>query len=292
MTRRWMKTLHAEALFAVGGDPDWMAVADDAVWVAQPHLGRVTQLNASTNTVGKTVPVDTPCSGLIAGYGSLWIPSCGSHALVRADLRTGEVQAIIAAAPAASEGGIAVGAGSVWMVTSAMGTLSRIDPATNRVVATVSLPSGSYCPLFAGGSVWVTSSDHNVVSQVDPAQNKVVRTISVGKGPRFLTAGAGSVWTLNQGDGTISQVDMASGRLIANLDAKLAGKGGEMTFGFGSVWATLFRVPITRIAVGKRASIVSRWAGSGGDSIRAGLGSIWLTDMKAGTVLRLSPHRL
>ena len=75
-----------EATFHAGGDPDWMAVADDAVWVTSSSLNLVTQLRANSNTVGLKINVQNPCSGLVAAFGSLWIPSCGAHALVRADL--------------------------------------------------------------------------------------------------------------------------------------------------------------------------------------------------------------
>lgn len=286
-----MSALTPQATFHVGGDPDWMAVADDAVWVAIAHANRVAQLKAVGNTVGLSVAVARPCSGLAIGFGSLWIPSCGSQRLVRADLRTGRIQASIAAAPAASEGGIAVGAGSVWMATSATGRLSRIDPRTNRIVAHVTVPSGSYCPVFADGLLWVTSTRHSVLSKVDPKTNRVVAQIPVGPRPRFVTAGAGSVWTLNQGDGSISRVDTKTSRLVTNIPAGLAGHGGEIAFGFGAVWVTLLGTPATRIDAANTASVQS-WKGKGGDSIRAGMRSVWLTDIEAGTVMRFSPDAL
>jgi virginiamycin B lyase len=286
-----MSTLHPQATFRVDGDPDWMAVAEDAVWVSIAKANRVVQLRAADNTVGLSVRVWRPCSGLVAGFGSVWIPSCGAHRLLRADLKTGRIQARITAAPAASEGGIAVGAGSLWMATRATGVLARIDPSTNRIIARVVVPSGSYCPVFADGFLWITSTRHNLLSKIDPATNKVVAKIPVGPRPRFVTAGAGSVWTLNQGDGTISRVDTQSSKLRATIPTTLAGPGGEISFGFGSVWATLIGTPITRIDA-RNTSNVQSWKGKGGDSIRAGLGYVWLTDIEAGTVMRFSPTTL
>jgi YVTN family beta-propeller protein len=209
---RRMSTLVPTATFHVGGDPDWMAVADDSVWVTSSALNRVTQLNADGNTIGLAISVKQPCSGLRVGFGSLWIPSCGSHAIVRADLKTGQIQAVIPISPANSEGCIAAGAGSVWLTTSTAGILSRIDPASNSVVASITIPSGSFCPVFAGGFIWVTSTEHSLLSKVDPSTNRVLAKIPVGENPRFATAGAGSVWTLNQGDGTVSRVDTKTGK--------------------------------------------------------------------------------
>jgi virginiamycin B lyase len=285
-----MASLKVDATFNLGADPDWMVVTADAVWVTTESVNQVTQLIAAGNTIGLKIHVEKPCSGLAAGFGSLWIPSCGQHALIRADLKTGRIQATIAAGPADSEGGITIGAGSVWLATSAAGTLSRIDPKTNTVVASIAIPAGSYAPVFAGGFVWVTSTDHNLLSKVDPSVNKRVAETPIGKSPRFLTAGSGSVWTLNQGDGTVSRVDQKTGKVVV-IEAGLSGNGGEIAFGLGSVWATLDDFPVTRIDP-HRNSVLHQWTGAGGDSIRAGLGSIWLTDRKAGKVWRISPGKL
>jgi len=289
--RKNMAQLTPIATFEVGGDPDWMAVTGDSVWVTIASKDQVKQLRVRDNAVGFTVGVKEPCSGLVAAYGSLWIPSCGSHNLVRVSLTSGKVQATIPVAPADSEGGITAGAGSVWIASSRAGKLARIDPRTNTVTVSLTVPSGSFCPIFLGGYLWITSSEHSVLSKIDPRTNRVVARIPVGKNPRFLTTGAGSIWTLNQGDGTVTRVDAKTNRRVADIKAGLVGKGGEIAYGFNSVWATLEQFPITRIDAGAN-SIMTQWAGAGGDSIRAGHGSIWLTDLRGGKVWRIDPKRL
>jgi virginiamycin B lyase len=289
--RREMAELKPDATFDVGGDPDWMAVSEDAVWVTISSKNEVRQLRAGDNTVGFTIKVKEPCSGLVAAYGSLWIPSCGSHNLVRASLATGKIQKIIPIAPADSEGGITAGAGSIWMASNSSGQLARIDPRTSKAVATIVVPSGSLCPIFFEGYIWITSTEHSVLTKINAKTNRVIARIAVGKNPRFLTAGAGSIWTLNQGDGTVTRVEVKTGRRVADIPAGLAGKGGEIAFGFGSVWATLEQFPITRIDA-KSNDIVSQWKGAGGDSIRAGHGTIWLTNLRGGKVWRIAPEKL
>jgi virginiamycin B lyase len=286
--RRSMSDLRPLATFQVGGYPDWMVVASDSVWVASDKTNRVVRLDARTNTVAGFVDVGGPCSGLAAGFGSLWVPSCAGHSLVRIDLKSMKVVATIPAGPADSEGGIATGAGSVWMVMAPNGVLARIDPSTNRVLAKIEIPKGSYAVAFENGSAWITSSAGNLLTRVDAATNTVVSTTDVGKAPRFLTVGAGSVWTLNQGDGTISRVDATSGKAVATIQAGLSGHGGEIAYGEGSLWVTLSGFPITKIDPATNR-LTQQWVGKGGDSIRAGLGSIWLTNLDAGVVWRLDP---
>src|ERR1019366_7327648 len=93
--RRPMTALKPDATFHVGGDADWISTGS---------LNRVTQLKAKDNVIGLKIAVEKPCSGLVTGFGSLWIPSCGTHSLVRMDLQTGRIEATIPAGPVDSEG--------------------------------------------------------------------------------------------------------------------------------------------------------------------------------------------
>lgn len=282
-----MAELVPVATFPVEGRPDWVTVTLGAVWVASSNVNHVVRLDPKTNRPGTIITVAEPCAGMVEGFGSLWIPSCGDHAVVRVNGETGTVQGKVAAGPADDEGGIAVGAGSVWIVTSKDGDLVRIDPATNEVAAHVRIPAGSFNPVFANGSLWISSNTNNTLVRVDPATNKVTAEIPVGPRPRFLTVGAGSVWVLNQGDGTITRVDVSTGKPTATIRAGVPGQGGEISFGGGAVWVTVIGYPITRIAPGTNA-VVGQWHGSGGDSICVGHGSLWLTDLKGAKVWRLS----
>lgn len=284
--RHQISDLVPQATIRVAGDPDWMALTDDAVWVAVSSMNRVVRLEAANSQAGAVVTVAEPCSGLVADFGSLWIPSCKDHTVVRVREKTGAPQAVIDAGPADSEGGICSGAGSVWIVGSKEGDLLRIDPTNNRVVAHIHLPPGSFNPVFANGSIWVSSNTGGTLVRVNPRTNTVMSETPVGPSPRFLTVGADSIWVLNQGDGTIARVNAETGKRTAVIAAGIPGFGGEITFGDGAVWATVFDFPITRIDA-RSNEVTGQWAGPGGDSIRVGHGSIWLTNLKGAKVWRL-----
>ena len=287
---RSMNDIHKDAEFPVAGSPDWSVMTEDAVWVTSGgRTNHIVQLLPATNKVGLIVNVPRPCSGLADGFGSVWSPSCSTHTVLRVDPATGTVLARIPADPVNSEGGITVGAGSVWIVTKPS-TLVRIDPRSNTISASIQLPAGSENPLFVDGFVWVSGFEHNDLLKIDPAANKVIDTIEVGPKPRFLTAGAGSLWTLNQGDGTISRVDQKTGTLLATIPCGIEGGGGEITFGNGHVWATMFDFPLTEIDPATN-KVLKQWGGKGGDGIRFGFGSVWLSNGAMATVWRLSPHQ-
>jgi virginiamycin B lyase len=283
--------LKPEAVFDVPGVPDWIAI-DESVWVSNYPKNTVARLDPKSNKVIAMVPVgNKPCSGLATGFGSLWVPLCGDQALARVDLKKGEVTATIPIGIGDSEGGLAEGAGSIWLVTDKKGTLARIDPVTNKVVAEIQVPPGSFTVAFGEGSVWVTGTQTNVLTRINPDTNLVVETIAVGKAPRFLTIGGGFIWTLNQTNGDVSKVDPKTNKVVETIEVGVPGPGGEIAFGEGSVWVTAFEFPISRIdpAVGK---VVQQFAGDGGDAIRVGHGSVWLSNLRAGTVWRLDPRRI
>ena len=286
-----IERLKPEAVFAVPGAPDWIAI-DDAVWISNEPKNSVTRLDPQTNTVAATIDVGhAPCSGLAVGFGSLWVPLCGDRALARVDLKTGQVTARIATGIAGDEGGLATGAGSVWLLTDARGTLVRLDPDTNRVVAEISVAPGSFAAAFGLGALWVTSTEKNVVMRVDVHTNRIVETIPVGRAPRFLAVGEGAVWTLNQGDGSVSRIDPRTNEVVATIEVGVPGPGGEIAAGLGSVWVTSLEFPISRIDPATN-EVVQQFAGPGGDAIRVGLGSVWLSNLRAGNVWRLDPRRI
>jgi virginiamycin B lyase len=173
------------------------------------------------------------------------------------------------------------------MVTSSDSDMVRIDPAANSIAAHIRIPAGSFNPIFANGSIWVTSNTGGTLVRINPATNQVVSETPVGPTPRFLTAGAGSIWVLNQGDGTIARVDEATGKRTALIAAGIPGHGGEIAFGAGKVWATVTDYPITEIDPGTN-TVTGQWRGAGGDSIRFGHGTLWLTDYTGAKVWRLA----
>jgi len=280
-------SLKSIAMFKVGRTADWVLVTNDAVWVATTKPNSVQRIDPATNKVVSKVSLSgEACSGLTIGFGSLWVPLCGKQpSLVRVDAVKNKISATLPVGPAAPEGGIAISGDSIWIVTDEKGTLSRIDPATSTVRQKISIPPGSYNPLFSDGIIWVTGFDSSVLTAVDADTGEVLVSIPVGPKPRFLTAGGGSVWTLNQGDGTVSRVDEKSRMLTATITVGIPGLGGDICYGADSVWASVFDVPLSRID-SQTNKVLRQWVGRGGDSLRFGHDSIWLTDYHNGLVWR------
>jgi streptogramin lyase len=282
-------SIKPSATIKIGGTADWVLVTDDAVWVASTKPYAVLRIDPATNKIVATVKVSgEACSGLAFGFGSIWVPICGEKPeLVRIDGAKNTVSGTLPIAPAAPEGSIATSEDSVWIVTDKNGTLNRIDPSTNSVRQRISIPPDSYNPVFSNGIVWITGVESSVLTAVDADSGKVLESVAVGLKPRFLAAGGGSIWTLNQGDGTVSRVNERNRKVTATIRVGIPGAGGDIGYGGESVWPTVFGVPLTRVDASTN-KVFRQWVGEGGDSLRCGFGSIWITDYKKGLLSRIA----
>ena len=283
-----MSELKVTATIPIAKMTDWVRVTPKSVWVGSKGPFAVSEINPETNRVNTVRLPGDPCAGLASDADDLWVPLCGSTPkLAKVDLKTRKLVKVFDVGPAAKEGGVAVGAGRVWMVVDAKGALAQINPNTGSIVATVHLPPGSYNPVFSEGRIWVSQADGSELTVVDVRTAKVLDHIPTGAHPRFLTAGGGAVWTLNQGDGSLTRIDAAGRRPVEPVQLRTPGPGGHITYADGLVWTTMIRTPLT-VVDAARSVILCQWKGAGGDAVGVGHGAVWLTDLSAGTVLRIA----
>jgi virginiamycin B lyase len=287
-----MSAIVPDAEYAIkGGNPDWLAIGEDQVWVNSKPTDFVFRMNPATNEVVATVPVPKPCSGLMIAAGTLWSPSCEENVIYRIDVATNKVVAKVPVGPANTEGGIAFGAGSAWMPSDPKGVVSRIDPATNKIIAEIKVAPGSFTAVFGYGLVWVSSTEKNLISVIQPASNQVIREISVDPTPRFMAAGEGYVWSLNQTNGTVTKIDPATLKVLATIKVGVPGTGGDIAAGEGAVWVSARTIPVSRIDPATNR-VTAQFAGAGGDALRAGSGFVWLSNGRNSNVWRFMPSKL
>ena len=287
---RSMSELKSKVTLHLGKTADWVAIAPHAVWVGSSGPFAVHEIDSKTNKRIATVRLPgEPCAGLAIGFGSLWVPLCGKpKMLAKVDLESHRLVSTFAVGPAAAEGGVTVSPDSVWLVDKD-GSLARIDPDTGVVRQTVRVPPGSFNPFYRDGEVWVTRAGGAEITAVDAVTGVVSASAQTGPGPRFLTAGAGAIWTLNQGDGSLTRVDLMTKKTTKTIALGTPGHGGDISFGGGMVWTTVWKTPLSVID-GASATLLCQWRGPGGDSLGIGDGAIWLTDYRAGTLSKFDLH--
>jgi YVTN family beta-propeller protein len=278
------------ATIKLGGRPDWMAVTPDSVWMANSSIHTVHQIDPATNReVARIECPGEPDSGIAAGFGHIWVPITGpTPALIGIDETTHRVARTFAIGPADAEGGIAVSNDSLWMVSGKNGPLLRIDPGSGKIRQRIALPAGSYNPTRIDREIWVTSVESNLVSCVDAESGAVLGHVPTGPRPRFSTGNGQFVWVLNQGDGSVTKIDRATREAIATIAVGVPGGGGEICFGGGFVWVTVFDLPLTKIDA-RTDQVTCQWVGRAGDAVRFGFDSVWLSNLRDGLLLRLQP---
>ena len=84
----------------------------------------------------------------------------------------------------------------------------------------------------------------------------------------------------------MERIDAKTHKVVATIEVGVPGDGGDIAVGEGTVWVSSFDFPLSRIDPASNR-VVQQFAGPGGDAVRLGLGSVWLSNLEAGNVWRL-----
>jgi virginiamycin B lyase len=275
----------AHSIIKVPGYPDFFATEGDDCWVL--NEGRVEKYGARNGTKMMTVPVPGACGAMAVGEGVLWVASCGERSIYKIDTRTGKLLAKILCGISDPQGEImlALGDGFLWVPSDSSGILTKIDTRSNKTIATIRVSPGSHCATFSNHTVWITSTTGNSVQRIDPRTNEASAPIAVGPVPRFVAADEAGVWTLNQGDGTVTHMDPRTGDVVATIDAKVPGGGGDIAVGGGKVWVRAtkgFFLQSIDVRSGKVDKVFTPLNGSG--AVRVSTHHIWVSAHDVNTI--------
>jgi DNA-binding beta-propeller fold protein YncE len=277
--------------------PSWTFAADSLL-VPNPAAGTLVRLDSKTNKLGDAIlgeaspDLSKPCGGAANGFGSLWIPSCGTQSLTRIDPKTWKLTAKVSAGVGSATPAVAATADSIWLLTDDKTTLSRIDPDQNRVVSELRLAAGCNTLTFGETALWLTCPSENRIVRVNPETNLVEKRIEVSAGPHALAIGENSIWVLCLKDGKVEQIDPKTNKVSKTIELEVAGSGeGGIAVSPGTIWVTLPGFPLTRIdsATGK---VMQQFWGAGGGAIQYAFNSLWLSNLHLGTLWRIDPRRV
>jgi DNA-binding beta-propeller fold protein YncE len=271
---------------------DFMSFGFDSLWMINGE--RLVRVNSADNSV-----IDIEVNGLTGqsrgiaiGEGAVWVSDVGGSTIYAVDPQTNKVvRAIKTAQLRGTEGSFGVGHGAVWVVISEdrNRVLGKYDTSTGAELAKIPLPSTSSGVVVDFGSVWVTGTENGELYRINPATNSIAAVITLRPRPRFLTSGEGAVWVLNQLDGTVQRIDGHSGNVLATIDARASGGGGDITAGGGYIWVTSFVLPVIQIDPTTN-SVLGKYREPDevhmGDAIRYGDGSLWVS---GGSIFRIKP---
>jgi tRNA A-37 threonylcarbamoyl transferase component Bud32/streptogramin lyase len=249
------ETAKAVAAFEVGDGPRSIAIGAGSIWVANESDRTLTQIDAATSALQRTVDVSNVGrpSRLAAGKEGVWIADAGdrSHrtAIWRYDPAIGNLAAM-PTEPLIADGLVYV-AGSLW-VRDIRSALLQLDPRTGEITARVDpkrVDMGeSGLESINEGAFWSSDFEHERVVALDAAA-KEVRGLALEFAPNItarVAAGKEGLWLTHLDDNDVFRVDPKTGGRIA-----VVGVGRdptEIVVGGGFVWVASGRDgTVTRI---------------------------------------------
>ena len=220
--------------------PGRLAVGDGQLWeVTYSGVpGAAVRIDPATLDVLQRISLPGMlCCTVAVSTGSLWLSAPDNNVVYRVDPASGNVIASIALA---NPGLGVLGGGALWATSG--NDVVRIDPATNAVSARIAAPEGAWVEAYAAGSVWLSTS--RGLARLDPATNKITAQIPIAGGCFFFAFDGTSVWTAGVGDGHAGlwRIDAGSNTVTGFVPLEPAARDaiGDVAFGAGAVWATLF----------------------------------------------------
>jgi hypothetical protein len=222
--------------------------ADGRVWVGPCSDGLNTiAVDPRSDQVVADVPSSSSLNAVAGGSG--WLPSYAAGNLLRVDLSTGKVQAVIDAPGAAD----VYGRGFIWAANTDPynggfdGRIEKVDLATNRVVSTLHVPriGTDIFMAYSAGALWLKGENTAKLARVSTTTGAatIYRIPNWQPLPdytdNFIEVAQGSLW-IRSSPSWVSRISPRTGKIIKRYPADPAGGGGYPLVAFGSLWISNF----------------------------------------------------
>jgi len=217
-----------------------MAVAFESLWVANCKNGNLYRIDVQTAEVQAMIPtgIANPKgeTNVVAGAGSIWLPSDGAGKIARVDPESNTVTASIAVDPGTFF--LAYGFDALWAVSSDGRTLQKIDPQTNAVTGKAELGNQPGFLAAGEGAVWVQEQGDGTLARVSPDTLDVSGRVKVGETLMYgdVDVGNGAVWLRTTEDQTFAVIDARTMEILTRA-GKPSGSGA-IRFTPSGVWTS------------------------------------------------------
>ena len=217
-----------------------MALANGFIWAANCADLNLYKINTKTAEVDAIL--DTGIAeprgetNVVAGAGSVWVPSDAAGKISRIDPETNAVTALIEVAPGTFF--LAFGMDALWAVASEESLLQRIDPVSNTVTASVKLGKQPGFLAAGEGAVWVQEQGDGTVVRIDPQSLEILGRTKVGETLLYgdIDTGDGKVWLRTTDDQTLVVIDASDGEILDRVGR--AEGSGAVRFTPEGVWTS------------------------------------------------------
>jgi len=217
-----------------------MSVAFGSLWVANCKDGNLYRIDVKTAQVQAIIPtgIANPKgeTNVVAGAGSIWVPSDGAGKIARVDPDSNTVITSIDVDPGTFY--LAFGFDALWAVSSDGQSLQKIDPQTDTVTGKVMLGKQPGFLAAGEGAVWVQEQGDGTVARIDPDKVEVSGRVKVGETLIYgdIDVGGGAVWLRTTEQQTFAVIDPESLEILARA-GKSSGSGA-LRYTPSGIWTT------------------------------------------------------
>jgi YVTN family beta-propeller protein len=237
----------------VGESPGPIALAGDALWVANLNDGTFSKVDPSTREATQTVGFGVSGSAVglpprLAGdEDDLWVTVDCFRQLLRADPENGTVgqsltiRGALGTRAFASCALTAAPPGSVWIAADTPSQLVRVRQGADQpasIVQRVPLPVGVRTGIALGaGSVWTSERiaiEGAAIRRIDPATGEIVKTIPVEDGPVAIVFAFGSAWVVNGSENVVLRIEPQTNEVVREIP--VGESPAAIAAGAGALW--------------------------------------------------------
>ncbi len=181
------------------------------VWVTNSHEGTVSEIEASSGTVIRTIPVGSYPFGVSSDGTHVWVANYEEGTVSEIEASSGTVIATI------KVGSYPLGVSSdgthVWVTNeekyAGAGSVSEIEASSGTVIATIKVVE-PYAVSSDGTHVWVTNFREETVSEIEASSGAVIRKIRLVPGRGGQISGVSSdgtnVWVTDSNEDAVDEI--------------------------------------------------------------------------------------
>jgi YVTN family beta-propeller protein len=204
---------------AVGSQPLGISSDGADVWVGNKGSSSISELDATTGGVMRTIPVYL--ADAVSSDGThVWVtqgaPAAGGGYVSEIDAKSGTVMETVDAGtgtPAA----VSSDGTDVWVaISNSVTSVSELDAKSVELVRTIAQP-GPLGVSSDGTHVWVANGGSNSVTEIDAVSGTVMATVPVGADPEGISSDGAHVWVADHGDNTVAEIDATTGAVVKTV---------------------------------------------------------------------------
>jgi DNA-binding beta-propeller fold protein YncE/DNA-binding winged helix-turn-helix (wHTH) protein len=237
------------ASYAVGADPDRVALADGDVWVVNADEGTVARVDPAVGDVDTIDSVPAVQELAASDTDGVWVAGYQAPGVKRLATDGFRGSATVPMRPEVAA--LALGGGYLWVVKppgqeGQPETVSLIDAETAEVADSAPIGMDSQFVAFGHGLAWISSQRDDTVTTVSTSGE--AETYDVGPGPSGIAFTGDAVWIAHFWNDEVWRLDP----LTKEVEA---------------------RIPV----------------GQGPYDVQAGLGAVWVSSVDSRTITRIDP---